>query len=134
LADTLGSVSVIISSILIHLFGLTIADPICSLGISLLIFGSVIPLLKNTSKVLLQRSPNSLIKKYGECVSQIKAIPGVIDVLEPHFWSFTSGNVVGSLHVKVERDSTNSTEQQIRKDVHKILKRYVQNMTVQINS
>ena len=37
LADTLGSVGVIISSGLIHYFGWMIADPICSMFISVLI-------------------------------------------------------------------------------------------------
>jgi len=128
LADTLGSVSVTLSSTLIYLFGWVVADPICSLGIAVLIFLSVIPLLKNTSLVLLQRTPTKIIKNYGEYVSKIKNIPGVIDVFEPHFWSFTSGNNVGSIHINVE-PAVN--EQKILKDVSKILK--VENITIQIN-
>ena len=46
LADTLGSVGVIISSILIEQFGLVIADPICSIFISALIVAHAYPLLK----------------------------------------------------------------------------------------
>jgi len=37
LADTLGSVGVIISSALIHQFGWMIADPVCSMFIAVLI-------------------------------------------------------------------------------------------------
>jgi Co/Zn/Cd efflux system component len=37
LADTLGSVGVIISAILMHLFGWMVADPICSIFIALLV-------------------------------------------------------------------------------------------------
>lgn len=57
LADTMGSVGVIISTILIRQFGWLIADPICSLFIATLIFLSVIPLLKDACEVLLLRSP-----------------------------------------------------------------------------
>uniref|UniRef100_A0A671SWP6 Zinc transporter n=1 Tax=Sinocyclocheilus anshuiensis TaxID=1608454 RepID=A0A671SWP6_9TELE len=57
LADTLGSVGVIISTILIRQFGWLIADPICSLFIATLIFLSVIPLLKDACEVLLLRTP-----------------------------------------------------------------------------
>ena len=46
LADALGSVGVIISSILIKYYDLQIADPICSSVISVLIFASVVPLIK----------------------------------------------------------------------------------------
>lgn len=57
LADTLGSVGVIISTVLISQFGWLIADPICSLFIAVLIFLSVIPLLKDACEVLLLRIP-----------------------------------------------------------------------------
>lgn len=57
LADTLGSVGVIISTLLIKQFGWLIADPICSLFIATLIFLSVIPLLKDACEVLLLRTP-----------------------------------------------------------------------------
>jgi len=53
LADALGSVSVIISSYLIKEYKWYIADPICSALISILIFVSVLPLVKVSSKKLL---------------------------------------------------------------------------------
>lgn len=59
LADTLGSVGVIISSLLIQQFGWYLADPICSLCISAMIFVSVIPLLKHSSGLLLLKMPAS---------------------------------------------------------------------------
>ena len=59
LADTLGSVGVIISTVLIENFGWIIADPICSLFIATMILLSVLPLLKETSMILLLRSPDA---------------------------------------------------------------------------
>ena len=58
LADTLGSVAVIISSLLIQQFGWLIADPICSLFLAGLIFMSVLPFLRQSAKVLLL-APNN---------------------------------------------------------------------------
>ena len=60
LADTLGSVGVIISTILIENLGWKIADPICSLFIASLIFASVVPLVKETALILLLRTPIEL--------------------------------------------------------------------------
>ena len=60
LADTLGSVGVIISTLLIENFGWKIADPICSLFIASLIFASVVPLVKETALILLLRTPLEL--------------------------------------------------------------------------
>ena len=57
LADALGSVGVVISSILIRYFGWSITDPICSLMISVLILMSVFPLIQDTSWILLQHTP-----------------------------------------------------------------------------
>jgi zinc transporter 5/7 len=65
LADTLGSVGVIISSLLIQNFGWNIADPICSLFIALLIFFSVLPLVKETALILLLRTPPDLQRTLG---------------------------------------------------------------------
>ena len=58
LADTMGSVSVIVSSLLIQYFGWLIADPICSLFIAILIMMSVIPLLKESADALLLATPD----------------------------------------------------------------------------
>ncbi|GET89776.1 cation transporter, putative [Leishmania tarentolae] len=58
LADLLGSVSVIISSTLIYMFGFWIADPICSALSAILVLLSAFPLLEETGKVLLLSAPN----------------------------------------------------------------------------
>jgi len=60
LADTLGSVSVITSSILIMVMDWHIADPICSFCISIMIFISVIPLFQECIASLSQRVPDQL--------------------------------------------------------------------------
>lgn len=66
LADTLGSVFVIISTILIQLFGWQWVDPLCSLILSVLILGSVIPLLKSSASTLLQSVPEEMSEEM-EC-------------------------------------------------------------------
>ena len=50
--DTLGSVGVILSTVLIDAYGWTGFDPIASLFIAILIAGSVAPLVLDTGKVL----------------------------------------------------------------------------------
>lgn len=72
-ADTMGSVGVIVSSVLIEQFGLFIADPLCSLFIAALIFLSVIPLLRESSQVLLLRTPEELEKTVGSAFNKVSA-------------------------------------------------------------
>ena len=64
LADTLGSVGVIISAILMQMFGWMIADPVCSIFIAILIALSVGSLIADSVAILMQRSPKALDHRY----------------------------------------------------------------------
>ncbi|XP_061475666.1 proton-coupled zinc antiporter SLC30A5 isoform X2 [Rhineura floridana] len=110
LADTFGSVGVIISTILIQQFGWLIADPLCSLFIATLIFLSVIPLIKDAC--------------------QIQKIDGVISYRDPHFWCHSANVVAGTIHVQVMSEVM---EQRIIQQVSAVLKDAgVNNLTVQV--
>lgn len=74
LADTMGSVGVIISSLLIRFFGWHIADPICSMIIAFLISLSVIPLLRDSAGILMQRQPKKLDKKLPDVYRRVSLI------------------------------------------------------------
>ena len=84
LADTLGSVGVIISSILIEQFGWYIADPICSVFISVLIFLSVIPLLRDSLRILLQSTPPEIQDSVPELITRVS---GKTDSWETEAWT-----------------------------------------------
>ena len=60
LADALGSVGVIISTLLIQWYGWYLADPVASIIISGLILASVFPLIAVTAGPLLSRAPHTL--------------------------------------------------------------------------
>ena len=72
LADTLGSVGVIVSAILMQLFGWMIADPICSIFIAFLIAISVGSLVKDSVAILMQRQPVELDRKLPECYNKVR--------------------------------------------------------------
>ena len=74
LADTLGSVGVIVSALLMQYFGWMIADPICSMIIAILIFISVGSLLKESTAILMQRQPKELDHKLPECYNKVCTI------------------------------------------------------------
>ena len=76
LADTLGSVGVIISSLLMSYFGWMIADPICSMFIAILIFISIIGLLRDSAAVLMQRTPKELDHQLPGCYHRVTMLPG----------------------------------------------------------
>ena len=85
-ADTMGSVSVIISSTLIHFYGLHIADPICSCLVACLVFFSSLPLIKRSTALLLQRIPLQMDEALQDCVDEMTKVKGVMAVRRVHFW------------------------------------------------
>uniref|UniRef100_A0A671XKJ4 Zinc transporter n=1 Tax=Sparus aurata TaxID=8175 RepID=A0A671XKJ4_SPAAU len=130
LADTLGSVGVIISTILIRQFGWLIADPICSLFIATLIFLSVIPLLKDACEVLLLRTPPENEKDLNSALEKIEKIEGVLSYRDPHFWRHSANMIAGTIHLQIMSDVV---EQRIIQQVTAILKDAgVNNLSVQV--
>lgn len=103
LADTLGSVGVIISAILMQMFGWMIADPICSMFIALMIIVSVVSLLKESAVILMQRQPVALDHVLPGCYNKVTQLSGVYSVQEPHFWTLCSDVYVGTLKLEVAR-------------------------------
>lgn len=101
LADTLGSVGVMISSALIYYFDWMIADPVCSLFIAVLISLSVIPLLRDSTGVLMQRQPRQLDAVLPGCYRRVSQLEGVYSIHEPHFWTLCSEVYIGTLKVEV---------------------------------
>uniref|UniRef100_A0A2K5W4C8 Zinc transporter n=1 Tax=Macaca fascicularis TaxID=9541 RepID=A0A2K5W4C8_MACFA len=130
LADTLGSIGVIVSTILIEQFGWFIADPLCSLFIAVLIFLSVVPLIKDACQVLLLRLPPEYEKELHIALEKIQKIEGLISYRDPHFWRHSANIVAGTIHIQVTSDVL---EQRIVQQVTGILKDAgVNNLTIQV--
>lgn len=104
LADTLGSVGVIISSVLMYLFGWMIADPICSMFIAILIALSVLSLIRESVAILMQRQPNQLDRVLPGCYQKVMGLAGVYSVQEPHFWTLCSDFYVGAIKLEVSKN------------------------------
>uniref|UniRef100_A0A3B3D8H2 Zinc transporter n=1 Tax=Oryzias melastigma TaxID=30732 RepID=A0A3B3D8H2_ORYME len=105
IADTLGSVGVIISALLMQKYDLMIADPICSMLIALLIGVSVVPLLKESIGILMQRTPPSLDHTLPECYQRVQQLQGVYNLQEPHFWTLCTDVYIGTLKLLVAPDA-----------------------------
>uniref|UniRef100_A0A4W5RSE3 Zinc transporter n=1 Tax=Hucho hucho TaxID=62062 RepID=A0A4W5RSE3_9TELE len=104
-ADTLGSVGVIISAILMQKYDLMIADPICSMCISILIGVSVVPLLRESIGILMQRTPPSLDNALPECYQRVQQLQGVYNLQEPHFWTLCTDVYIGTVKLLIAPDA-----------------------------
>jgi zinc transporter 5/7 len=130
LADTLGSVFVIISTLLIQFFGWQWVDPLCSLILSFLILGSVWPLLKGSASVLLQCQPNELSHDLEHSIEEVLNIEGVISYSQLHTWQLKSENNILSIHLQITDEAN---DQNVRQRAVQIFKTAgVQHITVQV--
>ncbi|XP_045158305.2 zinc transporter 7-B-like [Mercenaria mercenaria] len=131
LADTLGSVGVIISSGLIHYFGWMVADPVCSMFIATLITISVLPLLRDSIGILMQRTPRELDHLLPGCYQRVSQLEGVYSVQEPHFWTLCSEVYIGTIKLEV---SAKADAKYILSQTHSIfLQAGVKQLYVQID-
>ena len=116
LGDALGSLGVIISSVIILLAKddwKYYADPVISVLITLMILISTIPLVKSAAFILLQGDlyilnrigvPTSI--EIENLKSEICQIPGVVGIHELHIWQLSDTKAVGSVHVILKEPKT----------------------------
>ncbi|NYI07366.1 cation diffusion facilitator family transporter [Allostreptomyces psammosilenae] len=100
LADTLGSVAVLVSAVLVGLTGIHRIDPIASALIGLMIVPRTWRLLREAVDVLLEATPKDV--DLARVRQHILELDGVLDVHDLHAWTVTSGLPVLSAHVVVE--------------------------------
>ena len=102
LADTLGSVGVILSTLLIRYYGWTGFDPIASLFIAVLIAASVWPLVQETGRLLGLDLGEEGERQVRAALNEVGGVHGVAGYSAPRFWMRDTGTVVGSLRVHLE--------------------------------
>ncbi|HWN98029.1 MAG TPA: cation diffusion facilitator family transporter [Blastocatellia bacterium] len=100
IGDMLGSIGAIAAGVLIWKWGLTIADPIISVLMCLLIVYSSWQLIRESVNILLEGTPSHInIRALVEAMHQVA---GVTDVHDLHVWTISSGKEALSAHVSIE--------------------------------
>ncbi|KAI9600707.1 hypothetical protein H4Q26_000498 [Puccinia striiformis f. sp. tritici PST-130] len=103
MADTLGSVGVIISTLLIERYGWTGFDPIASIFIALLIFASVVPLVQDSAKILMLALDDEKERQVRKALGKLSTIEGLSSYTAPRFWPQDSSTITGSIHVQLSQ-------------------------------
>ena len=105
LGDALSSVGVVVAAALVVLTGWTLADPLVSGAIALVIVPRTWRLLRQAVNVLLEGTPAHL--NLAEIEEAMTSVTGVRRVHDLHVWTLTSGREAMSAHVVVDdvRDS-----------------------------
>ena len=108
MADLLGSVGVVVSSVLIITMGWQVADPIISIVIGLLILVSSWGLMTSVVHVLLEGTPEN-IDVYKLC-NDIEELEGVTLVHDVHAWTITSQSDAFTAHVLIDPEFPGSKD------------------------
>lgn len=102
MGDLLGSIGAIIASILIMLFDWSIADPIASFLISIIILRSGIEITTISFHILMEGIPVNL--DVAQIRKALLNIQGVISIHDFHVWSVTSDFTAVSCHLVIVRN------------------------------
>jgi cobalt-zinc-cadmium efflux system protein len=97
LADTVGSVGVIVAALLLEAFGWTWADPVVAAAIGLWILPRTWRLGGRAVHILLQAAPDGI--DLDALATDLSGIDGVVDVHDLHVWTLTSEMDAASAHL-----------------------------------
>ncbi|KAI2650449.1 Zinc transporter 7 [Labeo rohita] len=65
----------------------------------------VVPLLRESIGILMQRTPPSLDHALPECYQRVQQLQGVYNLQEPHFWTLCTDVYIGTLKLLVAPDA-----------------------------
>lgn len=99
LADTIGSVGVMVGAAVILLTGAEVADAWVGLAIAVWIVPRAVRLGADALRVLLQAAPGEV--DLGEVSGDLSGLPDVVGVHDLHVWTLTSDMEVLTAHVVV---------------------------------
>jgi cobalt-zinc-cadmium efflux system protein len=99
MGDMLGSIGVIVASLLIMWKGWVLADPIIGAGIGLFIVPRTLILMKQVVHILMEGTPANV--DVGLLEKKLMTVAGVTAVHDLHVWTVTSGFDAMSCHLVV---------------------------------
>lgn len=105
-ADTVGSVGVIVAGLLVAATGSALWDTVVALAIAVFVAVRAVFLGREVLSVLGQHAPAGIHPRDAEAA--LAQVPDVVDVHDLHLWTLTSGMLVATAHL-VCRDGADPT-------------------------
>lgn len=102
LADTLGSVGVIIAAVILETTGFALIDPIFAVAIGLFVLPRTWRLGRQALRILIQAAPADVdVDRLERDLTELGAVAAVHDL---HVWTLTSGMEVATVHLLLAED------------------------------
>jgi cobalt-zinc-cadmium efflux system protein len=129
--DAISALGVVIAGVIVALTGASIADPLVSILIGMLILASSWGILKESVDILLEAMPAGM--NIAEVEATIARVHGVLAVHDLHVWTIGSGMVCCSCHVMVNEQSVRSGENVLRGVNEQLRSRFsIDHTTIQV--
>jgi cobalt-zinc-cadmium efflux system protein len=119
LGDTLSSIGVIISGVILYLTGWTYADPVAGFLIGIIILSGGIRVVKEATSIFLELVPKGF--DVEDIAKRIAELPEVMGIHDIHIWSLTHKRVSFSAHIWVH-DQRLSELQPLRNKIEVLLR------------
>ncbi|MDW5471033.1 CDF family zinc efflux transporter CzrB [Staphylococcus equorum] len=133
IGDLLGSVGAIIAAVLIWNFNLTIADPIASIIVSVLIIRSSWGITKSSLNILMEGTPSDV--NMNQVFSMIKEEEKIKNIHDCHVWTISNEMNALSCHAVVPNTMTiEEGEVLLNRLEHKLEYLNIQHMTIQLET
>ena len=131
IGDLLGSIGAIIAGLLIIFFGWSIADPIASLIVAVLILISGYRITKDAVHVLMEGKPDFI--DLDDVREELLKIPSVLSLHDLHSWSITSDFPALTVHLVV---SGEANRDEVLIEVKSLLEQkfHISHSTIQMES
>jgi cobalt-zinc-cadmium efflux system protein len=131
LGDAISAAGVVIAGVVVAFTGASIADPVVSVLIGILILWSSWGILKESVNVLLEGVPEGV--EIDKVQQAIATVSGVMTVHDLHVWTVGSGMVCCSCHVSVEEQSVRSGQNVLRNVAEKLEQTFgIRHSTIQV--
>ena len=131
LGDAVSAAGVLIAGLIVAFSGASIADPIVSILIGLLIVWSSWGILKESVNVLLESIPEGMDMDAVE--QSICAVDGVLAVHDLHVWTIGSGIIACSCHITVDEQSIREGQNVLRAVNEELVHKFnISHATIQV--
>ena len=129
--DTVSSIAVIVSSLVVVFTGYSGLDPIAAVLIGILIMRSAYSLVRDSTNILLEATPRGL--QLESIAKTIRSVDGVKGVHDLHVWTITSGLYALSGHVTVDSDTISQGSVILEKVASKLKESFgIEHVTLQM--
>jgi len=131
LGDTVSSVMVILSAILIYFFDLFWIDPVVTILLGIYLLKETYMILKEALDILMQATPQNL--DLMKVKIALEAIPEIDNIHHVHAWNLSDQDIHFECHIDLKSDIRISETENIQTSIHKILlnKFNINHVTVQ---